>query len=52
MISTDELIKLGEECGLTFDGTFDDEGRPDFVGKRENWRKYDELLDNVDWSEN
>lgn len=42
-ISTDDLIRLGEECGLAFTDDFDEEDRPDFVGKRENWRKYDEL---------
>ena len=36
-----ELIKLAEECGLTYTGDYDD-GLPQFIGDNKAWSLYDQ----------
>lgn len=36
-------IKKGINCGLVFTGNYDENGRPDFIGTTEEWKKFNKL---------
>lgn len=38
------ILKLGELCGLTFTGEFDDNERPEFIGNNKCWNEFTKQL--------
>ena len=39
-----KIIKLGEDCGLTFCNEVDEDGLPVFVGEEKSWQKFNEKI--------
>ncbi len=39
-IRNENLIKLGELCGLTFTGDFNEKGEPEFIGNDKCWASF------------